>query len=254
MSLLVALLVGLALAAAPYGTSTTLTAADGAKVTAVYGAPTKGTDGVVLVHGEGGGKEDWASLGAKLARAGLWVVAVDLRGHDAASIPPEDYPKMAGDVRAGVAYLTGKGVTRLALVGSDLGANLALTVAVDEPKVVSLVLLSPGMDLHGIIANTAMPRLGARPVMLVASDDDVYGSRSVRSLAALAAGEHPVVQYTSAGKGARMLARAPDLESRVLGFVSSHWVATAPPPSSTEITVTPGTLETTAPPPTPPAP
>jgi alpha-beta hydrolase superfamily lysophospholipase len=243
--------VPVAMAATPVATAVPLTTSDGERVVAsVYAA--KSLDGVVLVHGLGGRKEEFATLAARFARAGLYVASIDLRGHGvsptSAPLTPSDHPRLVADVRAATAWLYQKGVKRVALVGAELGANLALAVAAEDPAVVSVVLLSAGMDQGGVLANPALLRYNPRPLLLVASADDAYGARTARTLDALATGPHQVILYDVAGKGTRMLARQPDLEPRILGFVSTHWLRPTEAPPPTEITVEPKGLETSGPP------
>lgn len=223
MSWLIALAFAAAHAAAPFPTTAALTAADGAKIQTVWGAPAKSDRAVVLVHGAGRTGEDWGLLADKLFRAGLIVSVVDLRGHgaSAAAAPAEltanDYAAMLKDVQAAVAHVRTQGAKRVAIVGADLGANLALNVAADDTAIASLALLSPGLNYQGIITNDAIRRYGVRPVLFVASRDDKYGTTSVQTLDAAAQGAHRIELYDAAGKGARMLNRQPEPRGRADG-------------------------------------
>jgi pimeloyl-ACP methyl ester carboxylesterase len=136
---------------------------------------------------------------------------------------------MTEDVKGAVAFLKSHGVTKLTLVGADLGANLAINVAADDATVVDVVLLSPGLEQKGIIATDAVKRYGARALLMVASQDDPYGALSVGRLDALASGEKRVDMFADAGRGAQMLNRAPELEGNVVGWINTHWVPRAEP-------------------------
>jgi pimeloyl-ACP methyl ester carboxylesterase len=244
MSWLIALAFAVAHAAAPFPTTAALTAADGAKIQAVWGAPAKAERAVVLVHGAGRTGEDWSLLADKLFRAGLIVSVVDLRGHGAsaaaapADLTPDHYSAMLKDVQAAVAHVRAQGAKRVALVGADLGANLALTVAADDAEVASVALLSPGLNYKGVVTNDAIRRYGVRPVLFVASRDDTYGATSAQTLDAAALGAHRIELYDTAGKGARMLNRQPELEGALIGFLQASWTASAaPPPADKPTTV-----------------
>lgn len=258
MGWILSLLFIVAQAATPYPTSVTLTAADGTAIHAIAGVPAKSDKGVVFVHTAGRAKEDWQLVADKAFRKGLMVAVPDLRGHGAnvsgtpPTLTPQDYAAMVGDVRAAVAHLRAQGATKISIVGAELGANLALNAAAEEPDVVSLVLLSPGLDYKGVITPDAIRRYGARPVLLVASKDDAYGARSAQALDAQAQGEHQLQLYDAAGKGTKMFNREPALEGIVLGFVASHWTApkAAPPPTATKapaIDVAPSEMKTSGP-------
>ena len=49
-------------------------------------------------------------------------------------------------------------------------------------RVVSLALLSPSLDYRGLRIEPAMRKIGSRPVLMVASDDDPYATRTARDL------------------------------------------------------------------------
>lgn len=252
MSLLASLFVSSALAAPAFPAEVTVTTSDKVPLKALYGSPTKAPNGVLLLPGAGRGKEDWSSLADKLYRSGAQVLCLDLRGqgsNPAAPLTPDLARQMQEDVRAGVAWLKSHGATRVSLVGADLGANLALNVAPDLPEVSSIVALSPGMDYQGIITNDAIKRFGARPVLLVAAEDDPYAMRSAKSLDALAQGEHKLHSYTNGGRGTKLLSRDPMLEGMLLGWINTHWQAAgAPAPQATPtLTVPTKPIETTGP-------
>ena len=231
----------LAFAGSPFPTSTIVKTSDGLSLQASFGQPVKASpNGVVFVPANGRSKEDWVGVAEACWRSGTWVVAVDLRGMGAnvavgttpAAATPDDYQRMSEDVKAAVAFLKSKGVTKVTLVGAELGANLAINVAADDAAVVDVVLLSPGLEQKGVIATDAVKRYGARPLLMAASQDDAYGALSVTRLEALATGEKRVDMFEVAGKGTRMLNRAPELEGNVVGWINTHWIPpTVPSPA-----------------------
>lgn len=257
MALLLALLSALALAApaVPFPTDVTLTAADGKSIVASIGVPAKGTNGVVFVHMSGRTKDDWQVVADKFYRQGLYVAAIDLRGHGAnvTGTPPTltgaDWTAMAEDVRAGVAELKKRGAQKVALVGAEVGANLALVTAANDAAIASVAMLSPGLDYKGILTGEAMKRYGARPVLIVASQDDTYGVRSATALDGLAQGPHTLTLFEAAGKGTKMFNREPGLEGQLLGFVNTSWTATPPAaaPAAVEVKVKSTEIETSGP-------
>lgn len=258
MSLLVALAVPLALAGpAPAGafpTDAKLPVSDGTTVTAVLGVPPKGaTQGVVFVHMAGRSKEDWLPVAEKFYRSGLSVLTVDLRGHGGnvtSETPPAltgaDWAAMVEDVKAGVGELKKRGAQKVAIVGAEVGANLALVVASDDPSVVSVAMLSPGLDYKGIPTGEAMKRYGPRPVLFVAGSDDSYSVRSANALESVATGQKSVTVLENAGKGTKMFNRAPTLESQLLGFVTTAWTAAPPtgPTGPVDLTIKSDAIET----------
>lgn len=229
---LLLLLLSVALAAGiTFPTPISLVSADGTHLAAAWGAPAKATRGVLFVHQAGRTKEDWSFLADKLYHDGNVVLTVDLRGHGAnrtatpAELTEADYQAMQTDVTAALAHLEAKGVTRVCIIGAELGANLAINAGVADPKVVSVVLLSPGMEIKGVIASDAVQRFGARPVALVAALDDRYGAHSAQTMDATALGEHTLKLLDSGGKGVKMLNADPTLEGWIVGWVGQHWEA-----------------------------
>ena len=103
---------------------------------------------VLLVHGFPQFWWAWRQQLIDLADAGYRAVAVDLRGYGASDKPPRGYdsPTLAADVAALVASL---GEAQATIVGADLGATLAWTVAAAHPRVTrSIVVLGAAHPLR----------------------------------------------------------------------------------------------------------
>lgn len=254
MALLFALFSAVALAAgAAFPTPVVLNTLDGQALHANVGVPAKGVNGVVFVHMAGRNKEDWHGVADKLYRQGLLVLTVDLRGHGAnvTGAPPTltgaEWSAMTEDVAAGVAELRKRGAQKVALVGAEAGANLALLAAAADPTITSVALLSPGLDYKGLATGEAAKRYGPRPVFYAASRDDTYGLRSATALDSVATGPHSIQVFEKAGKGTTMFNREPTLESLLLGFLNTSWTAPVAPVATapTEIKVKGEDLTTT---------
>jgi dienelactone hydrolase len=235
------LFLAVALAGTPTPKAVTVTASDGVKLAGLLTAPPKATNGVLLLHQEGRGKEDWGALARALARDGNLVLAMDLRGQAANTradqpLVAEDYLRMETDVSAAIALLKSQGATRVALVGAELGANLAVNAAIEEPAVVSIVMLSPALDLHGVIASDAVPRYGNRPLLLIAAADDRAGARAAGVLDTRAVGPHEYRLLERGGRGAQLLLRDPLLEGVIAGWIGTWWESApaAAPPATRE--------------------
>ena len=103
---------------------------------------------VLLVHGFPQFWWAWRQQLLDLADAGFHAVAVDLRGYGGSDKPPRGYdsPTLAADLAALVSSL---GESDAMIVGSDVGATLAWTVAARHPRVVrSLVVLGGAHPLR----------------------------------------------------------------------------------------------------------
>lgn len=203
-----------------------LAAADGTALHAVeYGT---GTNGVVLVHDKGRSVDDWSWFAEKLATAGFHVIAVDLRGQGL-SKPPDtltdaDYPLMVGDVAAAVTWMHAHGATKVAIVGDKFGANLALGAAANDTTVTNVIALSPGLNISGVTVSTAVEKYGARPLLLVASTDDAYATRTVSVLDEKATGEKYTEILENAGSGVKMLSRSPTLAPMMISWLMGTYL------------------------------
>ena len=142
-----------------------------------------GSPGVVLVHQFGESKAQWAALPHMLAHSGLRTLAFDLRGHGASDAyggaslddlltDPDGAPR---DVDAALAYMAGPGGAdpdRLGVVGTSIGANLALVAAIKH-QARAFVSISarrtPTESLAGVAAT------GMRSVFYLASELDPGG-------------------------------------------------------------------------------
>jgi dienelactone hydrolase len=92
-----------------------------------------------------------------------------------------------------------------AIVGASIGANLALIVGANNPEVVTVVALSPGVDYQNLKPSGLLGNFGQRPIFLIASQDDKYSYDSVKQMAPLApqAATH---YFATAGHGTAMFA------------------------------------------------
>ncbi len=174
---------------------------------------------VILVHMLQKSRRDWEPLASRLAGEGIGALAFDLRGHGESSAGSGDYAGMVQDVRAARRFLSGRSdvmPSRIAIAGASIGANLAALAAADDPTIVSVALLSPSLDYRGLRIEAAVRKYGARPLLLVVSDDDGYATRTARDLQKAGGGIRETMVLSRAGHGTTMLMRDPDLSRRLV--------------------------------------
>jgi alpha-beta hydrolase superfamily lysophospholipase len=199
---------------------------DGVTLAATWHEPSvRPAPAVILVHMLHRSRRDWDGLASRLASEGIGALAIDLRGHGESSAGPGggqgDYASMIYDVIAARRYLTSRGdvqQSRVGIVGASIGANLATLEAAADPSVASLALLSPSLDYRGLRIEAAMRKYGARPALLVSSDDDPYATRSVKDLQKAGGGTREPVLLNQAGHGTVMLGRAADLTQTLVDW------------------------------------
>ena len=187
--LLFALAAGFALAfvssapAQPDVESFQLVGADKVPIKA-YWIPHPGKDAPValLLHDPGATYRDWGTLVPPLQRAGFQVMLIDFRGHGASrELAPEVAEQLAGrsvsayqamrhDVRAAIDWLVGEkkiAPQRIALVGGQFAATLALQAMAENPKLGAAVGLSVANTYFGVSAEEQAKKYGKRPLLLI---------------------------------------------------------------------------------------
>jgi dienelactone hydrolase len=191
-----------------------------------------GAPGVILVHQYLSDDQQWGTLPAELALAGYRTLAFDLRGHgdsDPYGSPlqqiltdPNGAPR---DVDAALAYLAGSGQadpTRMAVVGTSIGANLAVASAIDD-KAKTYVAFSARIPPTQALAGGQQVS-GMTSVFYLASDLD-SGNQAVDSQTMHDATTTPrnIKIYTgTADHGIAILRNQSDAPGLLLGWLSAN--------------------------------
>lgn len=218
--MLAVLLVGAALAMQ----DASLRTADGLQLHARVEQPSDPKSGVVLVHMLGRQASDLDFLAERLGKSGIVSIAPDLRGHGTSAkageaLTDDDYKAMVYDVRAAVGYLRDAGVEQISCVGGSIGANLCLNVAAEDKAMVNVVMLSPGLNYKGVTTPQSLKEYGNRPLLIVASEDDVGSARAATLLHERALGQVHLEMYTEAGHGTKMLNREAGLDGMIQSWL-----------------------------------
>ena len=160
--------------------------ADGRTVQALINeANQRPAPAVVLVPMLGRGKDDWQFAAQRLADANITALMIDLPGQGL----PGDAKSLAAwsdDIKAALSFLETRPDVRagsMGVAGASLGANLAAVAGATDPRIKSLVLISPSLDYRGVRIAGPMREFGARPALLMAGRQDFYAARSARELA-----------------------------------------------------------------------
>lgn len=195
---------------------------DGVLLTGTWYEPvSRPAPAVVFVHMLRRSRRDWDPVASRLAAGGIGALTFDLRGHGESQGSAEDQSALVRDVKAARRYLDTRPDVlpdRVSLAGASLGASLAALAAVDDSSVLALALLSPALEYRGLRIDVAMRKVGARPVLLVASDDDPYALRSAREIQKGSARTRELLVLNGAGHGTNMLFRSPDLGATLLDW------------------------------------
>jgi pimeloyl-ACP methyl ester carboxylesterase len=141
----------------------------------------------LLLHAHPNTKESWGAMQLILSKRGIASLAIDLRGHgesihasenrilDYRAFTDEETLSSMNDLRGGYEWIRGRGIDReaIALLGASIGANLALQLLAELPTCPAAVLLSPGMNYHGVTIEDAAENVCTQQgVWMAASAED----------------------------------------------------------------------------------
>jgi alpha-beta hydrolase superfamily lysophospholipase len=215
-----------------------LTPDDVAIMATFYPSMNRTSPAAILVHGLGQDRANWSAFIPPLRSNGIAVLAIDLRGHGQSrrritadgvqnvaveDFTPRDYQDFLLDLNAAVDWLSAQpsiNPRRLAVVGADMGANIAARYAEINDDLAALVLLSPTINNQGVRTDDVIGNITTTPLRIVASQFDAFTFESCRHLAAVRQAALPrgdpreFITCTGYLHGTEMLARVkglPDL-------------------------------------------
>jgi pimeloyl-ACP methyl ester carboxylesterase len=219
---------------APKPATVTFTTSDGWEIYATYWDAGEGKPAAILLHMLIADRRSYDDFGAKLAAAGLNVLAPDSRGHGDSlkkngktrrytEFDDEEHKSSVKDVAAAKDSLAQKGAdtSKLVVVGASIGANFALNYGADDADVRAVVLLSPGLEYHGVETVAAMAEYGDRPAYLVASEEDGYSADSIGKLDEIAPGAE-FKMFEGAGHGTKIFRAEPAFEDTLVDWLAAQ--------------------------------
>jgi hypothetical protein len=121
-----------------------------------------GRSTVLYLHGQNGNLSDSVDELATLHDLGLNVLAFDYRGYGQSEFQRPGEARWREDAESAIAYLTGTrhvAAGAIVVVGTELGANLALEIAAAHPELAGVVLESPINEPVEVIFGDARARM-----------------------------------------------------------------------------------------------
>jgi pimeloyl-ACP methyl ester carboxylesterase len=183
--------------AASSGKVVQLTTSDQVKLIGDWNAPANGEakfPAVILVHGFGQDRRQWDGfVKDSLVPAGFAALTFDLRGHggsnDKAGAPLSPQPNWRSDpqqfpldIQAAIQWIKSRNdvdLNRIALIGSDLGAELAFLASGKYEEVRSAIAISG--DVGNAAALTkSIPDFQPHSILYIATQGDSQGASSAR--------------------------------------------------------------------------
>jgi dienelactone hydrolase len=194
---------------------------------------------MLLVHQLGADMTSYAALSDSLAKAGINSLAIDLRGHgkstadgtiNGSTFTDEQWAAATADLEAGLTYLrTQPSVdkNRIGIVGASIGANLAVLVAANdmvkgtEPAITCMVLLSPGVQYHGIQPLQRARDLGHLPVMIISGTADTQSYPGSQALSNAARGS-VLESFNGRAHGTELFTSDPTLLAKAIDWIKAN--------------------------------
>ena len=152
----------------------------GQGIVANYYRPSSGATpigAVILLHGRDLDKSSWDWLIGRVRDAGWFVITLDMPGHGETGGPDPDWLGWGQIVLDTISYLRNQhDIQSGVIMGSSIGANVAVNVCADLPDWCRGVsLLSPGTNYFGVRTLEAMERMGERRVQIITTERDSRG-------------------------------------------------------------------------------
>lgn len=160
---------------------------DGVKVVGNWSTSPTTVGAAILIHAYPNTKESWGAFQVVLAKRGISSLAIDLRGHgesihtqdgkaiDYRAFSDEETLSSMSDLHGAYEWIRSRGIDResVAFIGASIGANFALKMLEEYPSAPAGVLLSPGMNYHGVdIERTIENICTQQSVWIAASAED----------------------------------------------------------------------------------
>ena len=210
-----------------------LKAADGVALDAGW-RPTaaKAKAGAVLVPMLGHAREDYDGFAQALAGYGVASLAVSLRGHGKSAAPggkardqftTDDWKKAKQDIAAAVDQVRSKvDGAPVIIVGASIGANLAVAYAAEQPdKVKGLVLMSAGLDYHGVTLAEPFAKIKSKPMLVIGSADDSQAVPVAKLQTMHEGGKaFTMLQYDGSDHGTDLLSKHAQIVTKVTDWLT----------------------------------
>lgn len=210
-------------------------AADGQTLRGTYFAPHGEAPAVMLIHQLYTTQTSWNFLVTPLTEAGFNVLTVDLRGYGQTR-GRINWQAAREDIVKWAVWLDEQpGVQSVGMIGSSMGAVLAVDGCFNYEPCTRVVALSPALNYYGVYIEEALA--GDLPVMAVYADRDRYPSRDMPDIVELAGDDLTVFTYAGRTHGIDLFRLDDTLGASVISFLQGNDVSQPVP--APEATVTP---------------
>lgn len=184
-----------------------------------------GRRGVVLAHESDGSLCNWVPYATQLARQGVRVLLLDLRGHGSSGSGARGRTLATDlDVSAAATHLRASGTSRIAFVGASAGGTAALVAADRAPGADAVASVSGPAAFGPMDAARAAPRLKV-PVLFMVGALDRGFVPDARQLAGLTRARHELVVVPEDGWHGTAMIDDPDRGPMVTAVLNRFLLA-----------------------------
>ncbi len=185
----------------------------------------------IFVHMRPATKESYRELATFFQNQGFAILALDLRGHGESVnsvrgklnynlFSLDDEKQSINDLESASLFLEKEGFdkSKQFLIGASIGANLSYQFLAENSKVKSAVLLSPGINYHGVILNKVDQENFSQKILVIYALGDqpaVEASKYLRSW-------YPNLRYLEfqgSDHGTDLLEKYPQLSESILNWL-----------------------------------
>ena len=212
---------------------------DGVKINADIAFPetvSEPVPAVIFIHQGGSDKSEWTQtdLYAQIVQQGMVALAYDVRGHGQSEGRGgrslfDDPARAPKDLQAALQFLAGQehvDASRIAIVGSSIGANLALVgLSKPELEVKTAIAISGKTSAWINLAGGAEAATTPSSVYLIAAEHEQDGLRAIWAQEIYDASADPRQVDIIPGAhqhGTGIIANRPDLQQRILNWLATH--------------------------------
>ena len=182
---------------------------------------------VLCLHQWREDRSSYKALAKSLVSAGFQVLAIDMRGYgestktkDGGAVRPDR--QAVKDIEAAMVFLRSNSAvdkSRIGIIGASYGSSNAVIYAAEDPAIRALVLLSPGLNyFHVLPTEPAVAAYGSRPMLAVASSEDVRSVEAVDAYKNIGGAVRTLV-FDNAGHGTEILQAKGDLTQNIIDFL-----------------------------------
>lgn len=196
---------------------------------------------VVFLHSIGRDSTEWGPFPEMVKKQlNVATLTIDFRGHGKSNFnakgkkvywqyfTEKSYKKFPDDVLDVLNYVKKQypeiDITKIALVGSSLGANTALmtgsySAIKKDVNISTIIMLSPMLNYKGFDLRLPIVRYGEKPLLFMVSRKDNYSYNSCTELIKFAQGKKMLKVYPSGGDGVALIKFKEDAGSLIINWI-----------------------------------